>query len=256
MYFALSVVIVFCVGFALFLIFDYWRVTDMPVAQAQGEHMMLQVFEGDESDIFEDVQEYDALEPELVFVPNVDFTALREHYGNEDIVGHLWIDGTSIDYFITQTVDNSFYLYHDIWGNRTSAGWVFLDYDVDLNRANHNLVIYGHNMRAGDRFHNIRFYADYDFFRTHNIIHLETEYESTVWEVFAFYVASIDFPYTHINYANDEQWTFMQQAFLDASVHNTGIVLTPSDRVLTLSTCTTDNNPNTRFVLQARLVLP
>ena len=182
-----------------------------------------------------------------------EFAQLREQYDNDNIVGRIIIPGTTIDYLVTQTDDNEFYLYHDIHGNRTAAGWIFLDYDVDLTRDDQNTVIYGHNMNDNIKFHSIRHYRNYDFFREHPTIIFNTIYEDTEWEVFAFYVAHISFPYTHINYMNEAQWAYMQERFQQASMHPTDIVLTPEDRILTLSTCT-NVDQDTRFVLQARLI--
>ncbi|MCL2673715.1 MAG: class B sortase [Defluviitaleaceae bacterium] len=197
-------------------------------------------------------------EPEAERVPEPrvmrpEFAALREYYNNDDIIGRLIIPGTTVDYLVVQAEDNEFYLYRDIHGNASSAGWIFLDYDVDLTRDDQNTVIYGHNMNADIKFHSVRHFRNYDFFREHSIIKFNTIYEDTEWEVFAFYVAHISFPYTHINYANEEQWMYMLERFRQVSIHATDIVLTPEDRILTLSTCT-NVDQDTRFVLQARLI--
>jgi len=181
-----------------------------------------------------------------------EFLDLREYFGNDDIVGHLRIVGTSIDYIVVQTTDNEFYLYHDIWGNASSAGWIFLDYLVDINEANHNMVIYGHNMARDIMFHSIRHYANYNFFREHPIIEFRTLYADYVWEIFAFYVAHIDFPYTHIDFINHVTWEHWLKTFAAASMHETDVAVSTSDRILTLSTCT-NTHDDYRFVVQARL---
>lgn len=183
-----------------------------------------------------------------------EFLTLRETFNNDDIMGHLWIDGMTIDYLVVQAKDNSFYLEYDIHKNPSSSGWIFLDYEVSLDRKDQNIVIYGHNMRSGAMFHDIRFFADYDFFLRHPIINFNTIYEDTQWEIFAFYQTDISFPYTHINYADTVQWAFMLERFKEMSIYDTGITPTPQDRILTLSTCTTGINRNMRYVLQARLI--
>lgn len=172
-------------------------------------------------------------------------------YNNEDIIGHLRVPGTNIDYILVQGQDNSFYLYHNIHREPSAAGWVFLDYSIDLSYVNQNLVIYAHNMGDGSMFHNLRYFADYEFFKANNLIYLHTIWRKSVWEIFAFYEAHISFPYTHINLPLD-YWALMQQAFMNASVHKSDIVLQPTDRILTLSTCSNVDR-DTRLVLQARL---
>ena len=193
-------------------------------------------------------------EPIPVRVPRQEFLELRESFGNDDIVGRLWIENTNIDYIVVQGVDNQHYLYHDIWGNPSSAGWVFLDYLVDISAEDDNLVLYAHNMPQGIMFHNLRYYTNYDFFSRHRIIHFSTLYKDYVWEIFAFYTADIVFPYTHINFPNSDTREYWFQRFASASMHDSGIIISEQDRILTLSTCT-NTNVDHRYVLQARLVL-
>jgi len=182
-----------------------------------------------------------------------EFLALREQFENDGIVGRLWIEGTSIDYIVVQSSDNDFYLHHDIYKNQSGAGWIFLDYEVDLTKDNQNTVIYGHNMRNGTMFGGLSRFAGYDFFKEHQIINFSTLYEDTAWEVFAFYTTHIDFPYTHINFASRDQWVLMLESFIDRSVHEADHKPTATDRILTLSTC--ENNDNDlRLVVQARLI--
>lgn len=189
------------------------------------------------------------------FIPECEYvTAWRKYYNNEDIIGHLRIPGTAIDYILVQSTDNTFYLYHNIRREECPAGWVFFDYYIDLGFVNQNLVIYAHNMRDGSKFHNLRYFAQYDFFRKNNLIYLHSIYRTSVWEIFAFYEAHISFPYTYINLPID-YWLIMQEAFVAASIHQTDIVLKPHDRVLTLSTCSNVDR-DTRYVLQARLFIP
>lgn len=185
-------------------------------------------------------------------VPRDEFLALREAFGNEDIVGHLRIEGTAIDYIVVQGSDNDFYLRHDIWQNPSSAGWIFLDYAVDISGQDQNMVLYGHNMRNGTMFHNLRLYVNYSFLRSHPVITFNTIYADYEWEIFAFYIAHINFPYTIINFPNTAAYSYMLEQFLHISLHDVGIMVTSYDRILTLSTCTGANRDE-RFVLQARL---
>ena len=188
-------------------------------------------------------------------MPRLGFLELRRAFGNDDIVGHLRIEGTAINYLVVQAADNDFYLRRDIWKNRSSAGWIFLDYAVDLRGRDQNIVIYGHNMGNGTMFHNIRRYANYSFFRNNSIIRFSTIYADYVWEVFAFYTAHISFPYTMLNFPDEATHAHMLGQFMSRSIHNSGIAVTTQDRILTLSTCT-NVNKNERLVLQARLISP
>ena len=200
---------------------------------------------------------YDYTEPVtpvlLTPMPRKEFLELRRVFGNDDIVGHLRIEGTAIDYIVVQGADNDFYLRRDIWQNRSSAGWIFLDYAVDLRGQDQNMTIYGHNVRNGAMFHNIRRYVSYSFFRENPIITFRTLYADYEWEIFAFYVAHINFPYTVVNFPNEATYAYMLDRFMSMSIHDSGITVSHNDRILTLSTCT-NSNVNERFVLQARLI--
>jgi len=172
---------------------------------------------------------------------------------NSNIVGHLRVGGTTINYDVVQGEDNRFYLYHDINGNPSNAGWIFLDYEVDIRRQDQNMVIYGHNMNRNHMFHGLRNFRSYDFLRANPTITFNTLYGNYEWEIFAFYVAHISFPYTIINFPNDATFRHMIQQFKESSMHDTGVTVLPSDRILTLSTCT-NVHQDERYVLQARLI--
>lgn len=184
----------------------------------------------------------------------VDFDAIRAAFGNDEIVAHLYVHGTNIDYFVVQTSDNDFYLYHDIWKNSSGAGWIFLDYAASLEGGNHNWVIYGHNMQRDHKFHSISRFRDPSFFREHNKITLTLEHGVTEWEIFSFYSSTIAFNYTQPDFPTDEAWAEMLNTFADLSRHMSNVgELTAQDRILTLSTCT-NTERDERFVVHARLI--
>ena len=182
----------------------------------------------------------------------LDFYALRAAFGNDDIMAHLSIEFTIVNYLVVQTTNNDFYQNHDIWRNRSSAGWVFLDYEVDLTGYDENIVIYAHNTRIEHKFHTLRHFTSYNFFRLHPYITLITPYGVYDWEIFSFYSTFIDFSYNIINFPNETQRSYMIQRFAANSMHPSNISVSPDDRILTLSTCT-GRHRDERYVLHARL---
>ena len=188
--------------------------------------------------------------------PNIDprpeFVALWEQYGNDDIVGHLFIEGTELDKIVVQSSDNQFYLTHNIWRAACPYGWVFLDYQVDLIFGDdHNMVIYAPG--TGVLRNTLRRYREYEFFLTHPVITFDTLYGSFEWEIFSFYVAPGDFPFRVINHPTDEAWGDAVEFFTEAAWYNTMLDVTQYDQVLTL-TAPTDTDPNLFYVLQARML--
>ena len=167
-------------------------------------------------------------------VPRQEFLDHRAHYNNDDIVGHLWIPNTTINYLVTQTTDNVFYLYHDIRGRRSLPGWIFLDYLADLRAQDQNLVIYGHNMRNDHKFHSVRRFLNEDFFRNNRYIYFSTIYADYIFEVFSVHIAHIDLPYIENNYYD---WDYWINLFASLSRFDAGIPVSAADRIITLSTC-------------------
>jgi len=191
-------------------------------------------------------------EPTLVSkVARQEFLDWRAYYDNDDIIGRVHIPGTTIDYLVAQGTDNTFYVYHDLHGNRNTAGSIFLDYLADIyNPGDQNWVIYGHNMAREHKFHMLRNYLEEDFFFANRYIYFSTIYADYVFEVFASYVTHISFYYTWNVY---DDWAGMIQEFMDRSLFDAGISVTEDDRILTLSTCDHHYRYN-RIVVQAVLI--
>ena len=154
---------------------------------------------------------------------HMDFEQIRAYFDNDDIVAHLSIEGTNIDYLVVQGGDNEFYLTHDIWSRPTPAGWIFLDYEADITRPDHNWIIYGHNMQREHKFHSLRRYADRDFFHEHPNIVLTTPLGKSYWEIFSFYSTPIYFAYNIINFVNPATMEYMLNHFVRMSRHDAGI---------------------------------
>lgn len=105
-------------------------------------------------------------EPETEsYVSPIDFEALWEK--NPDVIGWIRMEGTQIDYPILYSGDNDYYLHHDIDGNETAAGSIFLDMEDRPDMTNPHNVIYGHRMRDGSMFKDVIRFREEQFFRDH-----------------------------------------------------------------------------------------
>ena len=164
----------------------------------------------------------------------------RAEYGNDDIVGYLDIPGTSIQYYVTQTEDNDFYIDHDVRKKASNAGWIFLDYENDFSRQDKNTIIYGHNMNAKIMFHELRNFQKEDFAKNHCYLRLMTLYEELVFEVFAVFRADVGENGFHYNlvYITDEEFGGIVASINEKSMIDFGADVTADDRILILSTCT------------------
>lgn len=92
---------------------------------------------------------------------------------NSDCIGWIYIPGTSVNYPVMHTPANpQKYLRRDFYGNYSQSGVPFLDARCDLEST--NLIIYGHNMRNGTMFSQLKNYVNADFRKAHPIIEFET----------------------------------------------------------------------------------
>ena len=92
---------------------------------------------------------------------------------NADCIGWLSIDGTNISYPVMYTPsDPQKYLRRSFYGKYSQSGVPFLDGRCDLQSS--NLIIYGHNMRNGTMFSDLKRYVDRDFLNAHRTVKFET----------------------------------------------------------------------------------
>ena len=92
---------------------------------------------------------------------------------NADCIGWLSIDGTNISYPVMHTPsDPQKYLRRNFYGKYSQSGVPFLDGRCDIQST--NLIIYGHNMRNGTMFSELKRYVDRDFLNAHRTVKFET----------------------------------------------------------------------------------
>ena len=92
---------------------------------------------------------------------------------NGDCIGWLSIDGTSISYPVMYTPSEpQKYLRRNFYGKYSQSGVPFLDGRCDIQST--NLIIYGHNMKNGTMFADLKKYVDKDFLSAHRTVKFET----------------------------------------------------------------------------------
>lgn len=92
---------------------------------------------------------------------------------NSDCIGWIYIPDTAVNYPVMHTPSNpQKYLRRDFYGNYSQSGVPFLDSRCNLTDT--NLIIYGHNMRNGTMFSELKNYVNADFRKAHPIIKFET----------------------------------------------------------------------------------
>lgn len=191
--------------------------------------------------------------PDPVDIP-VDFDFLLAE--NEDIIGWLQVDGTTIDYpVLYDTTYNLYYLKHNFKGTNTAYGSIFVLGENANDFTDFNTVVYGHNMLDGSMFAQLHQFRKKEFFDAHGQIILYTPERKLTYQVFASYrrdnldiIANNDFSTEELR----EQYIDSIYAQNALANFNPEYQVTASDRILTLSTCI--GNPAYRYVVQGVLV--
>ena len=187
-------------------------------------------------------------------LPVVDFEALREN--GPDIIGWLSLPDTAINYPVTQTDNNEYYLRHLYDGTYNKVGCLFADYENQADFSDRNTIIYGHNMRDGSMFAALNEYDTQSYFDGHPQMYLVTPDGGYVMEVFSAFEAKpaesgSDTSPWRLNWKDDGAYTTWLSEMADRSVVETDVTVTSSDKVLTLSTCTPGGK--SRFIVMGKL---
>ncbi|WP_077302336.1 class B sortase [Virgibacillus pantothenticus] len=176
------------------------------------------------------------------------------HKINSDIVGWLTIDKTKINYPILQADNNEHYLYRNYKEENSRAGSIFMDYRNNVASYNRNIILYGHNMKDGTMFHNLRKYTDKEFFTNHRNVLFDTMYDSYDAEVFSVYHTTTDFDYIQTDFATQNEYKQLVEEIQDKSIFKSDVKVNENDTIITLSTCDYTLDPDEgRFVVHAKI---
>ncbi|MBD3108538.1 class B sortase [Bacillus sp. AGMB 02131] len=173
---------------------------------------------------------------------------------NDETIGWISIDGTSIDYPIVQTSDNSYYLTHDFNHSDSKQGSIFMDYRNNSEFGDIHTILYGHNMKNGTMFHALNDYSNQVFFEEHPFIETFSPDGYRKWSIFSTYNTDTDFNYLQIKFATISSYEdFLNTILSKSDFHNQEIQVIKDDHILTLSTCS-DDYENGRRVVHAKLI--
>ena len=179
---------------------------------------------------------------------------------NKKLIGWLKIDDTIIDYPVMQTIDNEYYLDHNVNQEKDRNGALFLDKDCDVLAPSTNLIIYGHHMKSGRMFGNLDDYASEKYYKKHPIIQFDTIYEKGTYEIMYVFRSKVYSEgevvfkyYQFIDCYSEQEFDSYMQEMAAMSLYDTGVTAEYGDRLLTLSTCdsTVDDG---RFVVVAKRI--
>lgn len=156
---------------------------------------------------------------------------------NGDCIGWLSIPGTQINYPVMHTPEEpQKYLRRSFYGEYSQSGVPFLDWRCSLDSD--NLIIYGHNMKNGTMFGELKNYLDEEFRLANPVIELQTEGGLEYYTVFAVAVVEKSDPwYSFIDASGSEGFAGQVAAIIQKSLYDTGAAPVFGQQIITLSTC-------------------
>lgn len=188
----------------------------------------------------------------LYYMKNpVDFTALQGI--NDDIVGWLKVGALDISYPVTQASDNDYYLHLTFELVQNAAGCIFVDYQNRPDFQDDNTIIYGHNMKDGSMFGTLKNFAQDGVYESDPYFWIYTPERIYKYEIFnCSTVGAVSNTYTLEFGSRKEFQNYLDKALMQSQVDSSKVKVKSSDKIVTLSTCTGDEE--TRFVVQGKLV--
>lgn len=191
---------------------------------------------------------------EEVNVP-IDFASLKSQY--PDVYAWIRIPGTKVDYpIVRREGDNGYYLNHTIDGRRRIEGAIFTEDYNSKDFDDPNTLIYGHNMKNGSMFKTLHKFKDKKFFSENSEVIIYQEGRILRYKIFAAYV--YDSRHLMLSFDFDDENVF--RSYLNSvltrkdmsSNIDTTVEVTSEDRIITLSTC--NSNDAQRYLVQAVLL--
>ena len=255
------VVLVFCIG--------YFGVYGINSVRAKKQQEVLSGYII--PDGFEDPNmEGDEWAQFLSKYPNVQFPdGMMKKYAylyaiNPELVGWVRVPNTMINIQVVQS-DSSEpkYIRRDFYGNKSRYGTPYMDYRNDPKYLDKNTTIYGHHMSDGLVFADLKKYKELDGFKESPIFYFDTLYKTYAFKVYAVLITNsrpedddgYAFNYTIPNFKSNDHFMSYMKAVDERSLYKTGVDVQPSDKLLTLSTCTYEFS-NARLAVIGRMVRP
>lgn len=183
----------------------------------------------------------------------VDFNALKGI--NEDTAAWIRFDEPSeINYPVVQGRDNSEYLKRTFEANDNKLGTLFIDAENKNDFSDRNTFIYGHNMKNGTMFAQLKKYQEKSFWEKYPFFYIYMpDGKVATYQIFSVgVVGDVSDNYQKV-FTSDEEYLNYLNLALGSSMYNTGIQLTTESKIVSLSTCTNEKEEERILVQGVRV---
>lgn len=172
---------------------------------------------------------------------------------NKDIVGWIKINNTNIDYPFVKYIDNKYYLTHNLNKEKSTAGWIFLDYRNNINLKNKNSIIYGHARKDKTMFGTLKYVLKKEWYKNkeNQIINIIIKNKKYKYKIFSIYTIKKENYYLQTEFKEDKEYKNFLNILKRRSIYNFKVDTKKINYILTLSTCYKDDK---RVVVHAKLV--
>ncbi len=162
---------------------------------------------------------------------------------NKEIVGWIRFDNPDkISYPIVQGEDNDKYLNKTVEGKKNSAGSIFMDANNAADFSDKNTFIYGHNMKNGSMFGQLRKYKSFEFYKENPYFYIYTpDGKEVKYEVYAVCIVEDTSESYNKFYRDNDEYRKYLQYIKSISRYDTGVKVTAQTQLISLSTCTNES---------------
>ncbi len=201
--------------------------------------------------------------PNVVFPDFIQLKYAKLYATNRDFVGYLEADGVGLSLPVVQGDNDDEYMEKNFYGKKTKYGCPFVTHLNDIINLDQNTIIFGHHMNNGTVFGALDKYKSIDGFKKAPVITFNTLYADYSWKIVAAFVTNAYkeqdngyvFRYYFTTLSTQERFSAYLNEISQRSLYDTGVDVLPTDKLLTLSTCSHEFD-DARFVVVARLVRP
>lgn len=151
---------------------------------------------------------------------------------NPDYVFWIWIPGTNINYPTVKNTIPGYYLNHTFSGEENPCGTIFC-----LEEAE-NQIIYGHNMKDGSMFADLKQYRSEAYFQNHRSIWIYRQGDWQQYVIFSCYTArEEEMGIYQSHFISEEEKQTYLKSVESKTLYTTGSQPEITDSLITLSTC-------------------
>lgn len=185
---------------------------------------------------------------------------------NPDTVGYVEIPDV-LSEVVVQGTDNEYYLTHNFYDQVRQCGTCFADRRNNVNDypdlQSDNIILYSHNQKDGSMFGNMDYYRwNYNYWQENPFIYFSNNYEDFTYVIISSFVTNtlpehdngnvFDY-WNYIDFNDTYNYDTFITEITERSTIITGVDVQPTDKFLTLSTCSTEWDESRHVIVARRL---